>query len=154
MMSRVFQLLPDKFATSLAIREENIPGESGVFLLILVADHFQKCVSDSREKNYPASFVSTISRLCESFFDIIISYEQNNVDLQQIKDFLCECQPVYAAVKIFSDWGYLQVNSFARHNRFTADAYNQLKNLFLTKIERNLLMEFIELSESENNQEP
>ena len=142
MVYRILLMIPEKIATGLKIAHENIPGESGSFLLKLAGDLLTNVQTEAQEKNYPSSFIESISLISDTYAEIITSFDNYATELPKIKIFLEQCQPLLEATKIFSDWGHSQLVFFHRNQQFSPDAYNKLRTLFLNTMKKNLLLEF------------
>jgi hypothetical protein len=142
-ITRILKLIPDKFATGCAIAAENLPGDSGDFLLNLVAKLYDEALTEALDKNYPNSFVSTLLDLRESFREITFAFVERQIDQREIEKFLRRCQPVLSASKIIVDWAYSQLIYFRKNQAYSDDASEKLLDLCLDLNSKpNLLSEY------------
>ena len=144
-ITRILMLIPDKLATACAIARENLPDDSGVFLLNLVANLYDKAIEEAVQKNYPNSFISCISDLREQLCDITVGFVSRDIDQHEIEEFLKRCQTVLNTAKIIADWGHSEMVHVNRNQTFSANASNKLFDLCLKLYSRNLLSEYREL---------
>ena len=150
MLSRILPMLPDKIATARQIAAENIEGDSGVFLLVLVNNLYSRTVDDIIQKHYPDSFIESVVALQTTFRDIITSFEEFHINEQMISEFLFDCQPVLNALYLFLDWAHSQLINLHRTGEFSPEVYNSLRTLCLNKFPKTLILEYSQLTELEN----
>jgi hypothetical protein len=153
MMTRIFLLLPDKIATAIEIEAENIPGDSGSFLIELVVKLIEDALIKARHCNLPNAFVSNISNLYEDLRDISQSFDERNISFDQIKQFLIECQLSYNLSKIYADCCHSQLIYLSRFGCFSPQLSESLQNVLDTIIEKNLLWEYQLLTANFENDE-
>jgi len=145
-MTRILMLIPDKLCTACRISAENIPDETGEFLLNLVSKLYDECIEEGINKNYPNSFVSIISDLREQFRDLTIGFVNRDIDQNEIEEFLNRCQPIFNVAVLIADWGHFELLHLQRHRIFSANAFDKLFDLCSKLYDRNLLSDYRELS--------
>jgi hypothetical protein len=149
MLSRILPLIPDKIATASKIAAEDYE-DSGSFLLVLVDRLFTDLVRDIIRKNYPATFVQSVVNLHTTFGEIIKSFEDFVINELMINEFLYDCQPVLRATYLYLDWGHPQLLSIQRTGEYAPEYYNSLRNFCLEKLPVDLLNEYLQLSDPQN----
>ena len=150
MFSRIFPLIPDKIATAKQIASENIAGDSGSSLLLLIDNLYAQSVNEIIRKRYPESFIESVVSLQTTLRDIITSFEDFYINDQLISEFLYDCQPVLNAIYLFIDWGHAQLISIRSTGEYSPTVYNSLRTLCLDKFPKTLISEYSELTEPEN----
>jgi len=145
-ITRILKLIPDKFATGCAIAAENLPDDTGEFLLNLVAKLYDESLSEAVEKNYPNSFVSTLFDLRESYREITSAFVNREIDQREIEDFLRRCQPILNAATIVVDWAHSQLTHYRKNQEYSDGASEKLLDLCLDLNSKpNLLSEYRQL---------
>ncbi len=116
-------LIPDKLATACAIAGENNPGETGEFLLNLVAKLYDESIEEAVNKNYPFHLLAPFPIF------VTIGFVGGEIDQHEIEEFLKRCQPVLNVTKIIADWGHSEMVHVHQHQTFSVNASNNLLDL-------------------------
>jgi len=143
--SRIFPLLPDKFATSFIIFGENIDRENGSFLLDLVRRLWRDAKNQANMQGYSESFVHTITQLFEELEDLIYSFDVQNPQILEVRDFLQNCQIPLNLCILFCEWGFREIIHLTRTDELTQECHNTVRQSVLKIAEKNLIQEFFEL---------
>jgi hypothetical protein len=122
-VTRIILLLPDKFATALAICKEQIPGETGEFLIDLVLKLLEDTLTEGQQRNsaYHSAFIATISGLIQELEEIKLCIRFSRIDDANILilSFLKKCDLVYETCCLYIKFCHSEVLHLQRTGNFS-----------------------------------